>query len=207
MTTDSGRVPDGTGHPSRVKGPTFEQCAAVVAAYIAENRWPDAVSCAAENQCAHGFCECKLLDRANEIAADSGRFKDVSGAYQTVGEMLEYFDSYRLATWAPLASIIIRERECALEAAAQIADRWAAENRAAARRAGKSMSEASASFADQLDGAAIECNAIAGEIRKLAQCDTRRMAETALAGSGRSPSGTVAACSGDAPDPSSGYPS
>jgi hypothetical protein len=91
--------------------PTFDQCAGVVAGYIVDNHWPNARSCAAENQRVHGFCEHKLLDRAKEIAArDSSCFTDVSGAYQVVAEMLEYFDSYQLATWAPLASIIIRER-------------------------------------------------------------------------------------------------
>jgi hypothetical protein len=35
---------------------------------------------------------------------------DLGEAYEVVGEMLEYFDSYRLATWAPLAAVILRER-------------------------------------------------------------------------------------------------
>jgi hypothetical protein len=91
--------------------PSFEECAALIASYIVRNQWADANYYATANQRAYGFCEYKLLDRAKEIAAhDSGRFEDVSGAYQVVAEMLEYFDSYQLATWAPLAAIIERER-------------------------------------------------------------------------------------------------
>jgi hypothetical protein len=35
---------------------------------------------------------------------------ELDHGYRVVGEMLEYFDGYKLATWAPLASIIMRER-------------------------------------------------------------------------------------------------
>lgn len=56
----------------------------------------------------------------------------------------------------------------AFERAAAIADKWAEENRSAAARARKSISEGSRSMAEMLDGAAIECNAIAQEVRALA---------------------------------------
>ncbi len=58
-------------------------------------------------------------------------------------------------------------RDAALEQAALIADAWAAENKAAATKGRKSASEGARNLADMLDGAAIECNAIAAEIRKL----------------------------------------
>lgn len=64
-------------------------------------------------------------------------------------------------------SAIKAERLRTLEEVAEIADKWPAENRAAAARARKSASEASRSFADQLDGAAMDCNAMAHEIRAL----------------------------------------
>lgn len=44
------------------------------------------------------------------MPANSPKQPEVKDAYAVVGEMLEYFDSYNLATWAPLASIIERER-------------------------------------------------------------------------------------------------
>jgi len=52
-----------------------------------------------------------------------------------------------------------------LIAAAEIAEKWRDENRASATEARKSHPE----LADQLNGAAIECHAIAGEIRRLAR--------------------------------------
>jgi hypothetical protein len=55
----------------------------------------------------------------------------------------------------------------AIERAALIADEWADENKAAAAKARKSSSEGCQNMAEMLDGAAIECNAIAAEIRKL----------------------------------------
>jgi hypothetical protein len=90
-------------------------------------------------------------------------------AYEVVGEMLEYFDSYRLATWAPIAAIIERERAEALEQAALLAEEWRDENRAGAVRARKSISEGMRNMAEQLDGAATECHAIAAEIRRITQ--------------------------------------
>lgn len=64
-------------------------------------------------------------------------------------------------------------RNAALEEAASIADRWATENKAAAAKA-RARTRREAEFlmegpdmAEMLDGAAIECNAIAIEIRKL----------------------------------------
>ncbi|MEJ7933468.1 hypothetical protein WG907_04250 [Sphingobium sp. AN558] len=42
---------------------------------------------------------------------------ELTHAHRVVGEMLDYFDSHRLATWAPLAEIVIRERENARLAA------------------------------------------------------------------------------------------
>ena len=51
--------------------------------------------------------------------------------------------------------------------AALMAEKWRDENKAAAARARKSISEGSQNMAEMLDGAAIECNAIAGEIRKM----------------------------------------
>ncbi len=56
----------------------------------------------------------------------------------------------------------------AIERAAQIADDWAGENKASAAKARRSVSEGCQNMAEMLDGAAIECNAIAAEIRKLA---------------------------------------
>lgn len=58
-------------------------------------------------------------------------------------------------------------RNAALEEAAAIADRWRDENKASAAKARKSVSEGSRNMAEMLDGAAIECNAIAAEIRAL----------------------------------------
>lgn len=55
----------------------------------------------------------------------------------------------------------------AIDAAEAIALKWRDENRTACIRARKAVSEASQMMADQLDGAAIECNAIAGAIREL----------------------------------------
>jgi hypothetical protein len=40
--------------------------------------------------------------------------RDLDEAYAVVGEMLGYFDSYSLATWAPLAAIITHERREAI---------------------------------------------------------------------------------------------
>jgi len=57
----------------------------------------------------------------------------------------------------------------AIAAAEAIAIEWRDENRTACNKARKSISEASQMMADQLDGAAIECNAIAGAIRGLAR--------------------------------------
>lgn len=36
---------------------------------------------------------------------------ELNHAYDVVGEMLEYFDQHNLATWAPVAALIMRERE------------------------------------------------------------------------------------------------
>lgn len=52
-----------------------------------------------------------------------------------------------------------------LLAAATLAERWRDENKAAAARARKGRDQGD--MAEMLDGAAIECNAIAGEIRKM----------------------------------------
>lgn len=51
------------------------------------------------------------------------------------------------------------------EACAKLADEWCAENKASAAKARKSISEGSQNMAEMLDGAAIECNAIAAAIR------------------------------------------
>lgn len=65
------------------------------------------------------------------------------------------------------------ERDNAFEEAALIAEKWRDENRAAAAKARTRESRMSAlgfdhpSMAEMLDGAAIECNAIAGAIREL----------------------------------------
>jgi len=94
-------------------------------------------------------------------------------AYYVVGEMLEYFERYHLATWAPLAAIIMRERKAAYEEAAQVAEKWRDENRTACNAARKRERRLNAlgfdhpGMADMLDGAAIECNAIAQAIREL----------------------------------------
>lgn len=69
---------------------------------------------------------------------------------------------------------VIRTAGEAIEAAAQIADKWAAENKAAAAKARRRESldgiggYMAPEMAEQLDGAAIECNAIAAAIRELA---------------------------------------
>ncbi len=55
----------------------------------------------------------------------------------------------------------------AIEHCAAIAELWRDENKAAAARALKMRGFGYSDMADALDGAAIECNAIAGEIRKL----------------------------------------
>ena len=54
-----------------------------------------------------------------------------------------------------------------LEAAAKIAEQWRDQNKASAAKARKSYSEGARNMADMLDGAAIECNAIAQAIRDL----------------------------------------
>lgn len=65
------------------------------------------------------------------------------------------------------------ERDNALEEAAKIAERWRDENRAAAAKARtregrmERLGLEHPDMADMLDGAAIECNAIAGAIREL----------------------------------------
>lgn len=41
---------------------------------------------------------------------------ELDHGYQVVGEMLDFFDQSTLATWAPLATIIMREREAAFRA-------------------------------------------------------------------------------------------
>jgi hypothetical protein len=61
----------------------------------------------------------------------------------------------------------MQARNAALEEAALLADRWRDENKAAAAKARKSISEGARNTAEMLDGAAIECNAIAAEIRGL----------------------------------------
>lgn len=65
------------------------------------------------------------------------------------------------------------ERDNALEEAARIADKWCAENRAAAAKARSQEGKLSRlgidhpGMADMLEGAATECNAIAQAIREL----------------------------------------
>lgn len=87
--------------------------------------------------------------------------------YSVVSEILEYFEpGSRLATFAPVASIIERERRVGMEECAKLAEQWRDENKMKAAKARKSVSEGSRSMAEQLDGAAIECNALAQEIRK-----------------------------------------
>jgi hypothetical protein len=66
-------------------------------------------------------------------------------------------------------STVISTPAQAIERAAQIADEWAAENKASAAKARRSVNEGCQNMAEMLDGAAIECNAIAAEIRKLAE--------------------------------------
>lgn len=61
----------------------------------------------------------------------------------------------------------IEVKNAAYEQCAQIADEWRDENKAAAAKARRSISEGSQNMAEMLDGAAIECNAIAAEIRGL----------------------------------------
>lgn len=62
----------------------------------------------------------------------------------------------------------------ALSAAAAVAIKWRDENKASAAKARKSLSEGSRNMAEMLDGAAIECNAIAAEILKLSDASTPR---------------------------------
>lgn len=75
--------------------------------------------------------------------------------------------------------------EAAISAAEAIALQWRDENKTAAfeaRKKGKRRFDFDGDgtqmvLAEQLDGAAIECNAIAGEIRKLASVDTHPTGE------------------------------
>lgn len=91
-------------------------------------------------------------------------------AYAVVGEMLEYFDAHRLATRAPLAEIILREVKREREACAALARQWCEENKIAAAKAKSREARMSAfgfdhpGMSEMLDGAAIECNAIASAI-------------------------------------------
>ncbi len=59
------------------------------------------------------------------------------------------------------------DRASVIEECARVADQWGAENRASCAKARKSFSEGSRNMAEMLDGAAIECNAIAAAIRGL----------------------------------------
>ena len=111
------------------RGPTFEECAKVIASHLFENRADHARIFAAEHQRVHGYCEYKLLERARELRPPC---VDLSHAYGVVAEMLEYFDSYRLASWAPLAAIIERERASAIEARSDATGTGAAEGESAA---------------------------------------------------------------------------
>ena len=52
------------------------------------------------------FCTCKPATQADDALVETD-------PYSVVGEMLEYFDSYSLAAWAPVAAILHRERAAA----------------------------------------------------------------------------------------------
>lgn len=62
-------------------------------------------------------------------------------------------------------------RKQAIEEAAALAEQWRDENKASAAKARRSVSEGAQNMAEMLDGAAIECNAIAQAIRNLLQED------------------------------------
>lgn len=84
--------------------------------------------------------------------------------FKVVGEMLEYFDSYTLATWSPLASIIDREITREREACAALA-----------RKLGHRE------LGDMIEGAAIECSAIAQAIEaRRAETGTGSVHESAV---------------------------
>jgi len=53
-----------------------------------------------------------VSDQAASRLAPSGfdPSRDLEDAYQVVGEMLQYFDNHKLATWAPIAAIIQQQR-------------------------------------------------------------------------------------------------
>ncbi|MFS0736908.1 hypothetical protein ABC347_07650 [Sphingomonas sp. 1P06PA] len=74
----------------------------------------------------------------------------------------EYTDAILVALRPTDATRIEAE---VVERCARLAEKWRDENKASAAKARKSHSEGSRSMAEMLDGAAIECNAIAQAIR------------------------------------------
>lgn len=74
----------------------------------------------------------------------------------------------RTAILAAVEAAMRDARVDAIDEAVAIAERWRDENMASAARARKSRSEGALNTADMVEGAAIECNAIAGALRALA---------------------------------------
>jgi hypothetical protein len=78
--------------------------------------------------------------------------------------------AYRSGDLVPRAEVDRARAEgeaAGIERAAKMADKWRDENKASAAKARKSVSDGARNMAEMLDGAAIECNAIAGAIRAL----------------------------------------
>jgi len=85
-----------------------------IAELINSNKEREARTACVDIQRNVGLCQFKLIERARELAA-MRRAADMEYEYQVVAEMLEYFEGYNLATWAPLAAIIRRERVSAID--------------------------------------------------------------------------------------------
>lgn len=104
-----------------------------------------------------------MLDQVN-----TGRRETYSDGFaQGLCEAIRRIDAALDA--APQSEGVGDEWSEAIELAASIADKWAAENKAAAAKARRSPNKAVNGMEEMLDGAAIECNAIAAEIRKLSR--------------------------------------
>ena len=101
--------------------------------------------------------EASTLERAKEIARKMWSIhpKELHSANLS----REQFYAKHLLAFAQEERVSQREQD------AKLAEKWRDENRTAAAAARKSQSEGSQNMAEMLDGAAIECNAIAAAIR------------------------------------------
>lgn len=101
--------------------------------------------------------------------------RDLYAAYQCVGEALEYFDSHRLATWAPVASLFVRERRRGrLEGLSNAPRLFAALDLAANRLLACAVDAAGSRESYEYSQWAREAREAAESLR---DSDTRRMAE------------------------------